>query len=97
VRKAVSRFVYANRANVPDYMVKGGQTYRIVTDYLGSPRVAVNIADGSIAQRMNYDEFGNITTDTNPGFQPFGFAGGLYDSDTGLVRFGTRDYDPNPP
>ena len=27
-------------------------------------------------------------------FQPFGFAGGLYDPDTGLVRFGARDYDP---
>lgn len=27
-------------------------------------------------------------------FQPFGFAGGIYDSDTGLVRFGARDYDP---
>ena len=25
---------------------------------------------------------------------PFGFAGGLYDPDTGLVRFGARDYDP---
>ncbi len=33
-------------------------------------------------------------TDTNPGFQPFGFAGGLYDRDTGLTRFGARDYDP---
>jgi len=26
--------------------------------------------------------------------QPFGFAGGLYDQDTGLVHFGARDYDP---
>jgi RHS repeat-associated protein len=25
--------------------------------------------------------------------QPFAFAGGLYDPDTGLVRFGARDYD----
>src|SRR5882724_8630733 len=25
--------------------------------------------------------------------QPYGFAGGLYDEDTGLVRFGARDYD----
>jgi RHS repeat-associated protein len=25
---------------------------------------------------------------------PFGFAGGLRDFDTGLVRFGVRDYDP---
>ena len=24
----------------------------------------------------------------------FGFAGGIYDVDTGLVRFGARDYDP---
>ena len=31
--------------------------------------------------------------DTSPGFQPFGFAGGLYDPDTGLVRFGARDYN----
>ncbi len=42
---------------------------------------------------MEYDEFGNVTLDTNPGFQPFGFAGGLYDVDTKLVRFGARDYD----
>ncbi len=35
-----------------------------------------------------------ILLDTNPGFQPFGFAGGLYDPQTGLVRFGARDYDP---
>ena len=27
-------------------------------------------------------------------FQPFGFAGGLYDPQTGLTRFGARDYDP---
>ena len=27
-------------------------------------------------------------------FQPFGYAGGLYDRRTGLERFGVRDYDP---
>jgi RHS repeat-associated protein len=54
----------------------------------------VNAADGTIAQQMEYDEFGRVLTDTNPGFQPFGFVGGLYDRDTGLVRFGARDYDP---
>lgn len=30
---------------------------------------------------------------TNPGFQPFGFAGGIYDQQTKLTRFGARDYD----
>jgi RHS repeat-associated protein len=42
---------------------------------------------------MDYDGFGQVLVDTSPGFQPFGFAGGLYDRDTGLVRFGARDYD----
>ena len=90
--KVVSRFVYATHVNVPDYLVKGGATYRVVTDHLGSPRFVVNTADGTIAQQMDYDEFGNVIVDSNPGFQPFGFAGGLYDRDTGLVRFGVRDY-----
>ena len=89
----VSRFIYGTKANVPDYMLKGGMTYRIVSDHLGSPRLVVNSADGSVAQRLDYDEFGNITQDTSPSFQPFGFAGGLYDQHTSLVRFGARDYD----
>jgi RHS repeat-associated protein len=74
--------------------VRLGVAYRIVSDHLGSVRLVVNVADGSIAQRIDYDEFGRVTLDTNAGFQPFGFAGGLYDADTGLVRFGARDYDP---
>jgi RHS repeat-associated protein len=89
----VARFVYGTRVNVPDYVVKDGVTYRIITDHLGSPRVIINVATGEIAQRMDYDEFGKVTLDTNPEFQPFGFAGGLYDKDSGLVRFGARDYD----
>lgn len=43
---------------------------------------------------MDYDEYGKVLADSNPGFQPFGFAGGIYDRDTGFVRFGARDYDP---
>jgi RHS repeat-associated protein len=42
---------------------------------------------------MDFDSFGQVIQDSNPGFQPFGFAGGLYDSDTKLVRFGARDYE----
>jgi RHS repeat-associated protein len=42
---------------------------------------------------MDYDAWGRVTHDSNPGFQPFGFAGGLYDPETGLTRFGVRDYD----
>jgi len=91
----VSRFVYGTRANVPDYMIKGATTYRLISDHLGSVRLVVDAETGAIAQRLDYDAFGRVVLDTNPGFQPFGFAGGLYDPLTGLVRFGARDYDPN--
>jgi RHS repeat-associated protein len=89
----VSRFIYGNKGNVPAYLIKGGIAYRIVTDHLGSPRFVINTQDGSVVQELSYDVWGKVTVDTNPGFQPFGFAGGLYDRDTGLVRFGARDYD----
>jgi len=91
----VSRFVYCGcgAGNSPQYMVKNGVTYRILSDHLGSPRLVVDVTTGAILQRMDYDEFGNVILDTNPGFQPFGFAGGIYDRDTGLVRHGARDYD----
>jgi len=90
----VSRFVYATRPNVPEYMIRNGTTYRIISDHLGSPRLVIDVTSGDIVQRMNFDEFGNVLLDSNPGFQPFGFAGGLYDGQTELVRFGLRDYDP---
>ncbi len=87
-------FIYGTRRNVPDAMVKNGTRYLFVTDQVGSVRLVVNAETGAIAQRMDYDAWGNVLQDTNPGFQPFGFAGGLYDRDTKLVRFGVRDYDP---
>ncbi|HEV7240372.1 MAG TPA: RHS repeat-associated core domain-containing protein, partial [Thermoanaerobaculia bacterium] len=89
----IARYVYASRSNVPDLIIRGDTTFRIVTDHLGSPRFVVNTSSGDVVQAVTYDEFGSVLTDTNPGFQPFGFGGGLYDVDTGLVRFGARDYD----
>jgi len=90
----IARFVYADKANVPAYMEKGGRTYRILSDHLGSPRLVIDTSTGEVVQRMDYDVWGNVVEDTSPGFQPFGFAGGIYDQHTGLVRFGARDYDP---
>jgi RHS repeat-associated protein len=88
-----TRYVYGT-AFAPDYLVQGGETFVLVTDHLGSVRLVVNAATGAIAQRIDYGEFGQITLDTSPGFQPFGYAGGLHDPDTGLVQLGARDYDP---
>jgi RHS repeat-associated protein len=91
--------VYGSKSNVPDYMITSGGTYRILSDHLGSPRAVVDISSGNLIETINFDEFGN-ETDTLAGTLPtgyvripFGFAGGLYDPDAGLVRFGARDYD----
>jgi RHS repeat-associated protein len=68
--------------------------YRIVSDLLGSVRVVYDLATGNPVQQIDYDVWGNIINDSNPDFQPFAFAGGLYDQQTKLTRFGARDYDP---
>lgn len=90
----LSRFYYGVNGHAPEAMVRGGVTYRILTDPLGSPRLVVHGTSGAVVQRLDYDAWGKITTDSTPGFQPFGFAGGLYDRTLGLIRFGARDYDP---
>jgi RHS repeat-associated protein len=88
------RFEYAD-ARMPVAMTQGGNKYYLVYDQVGSLR-AVTDSTGTVIKRVDYDTFGNILADTNAGFPvPFGFAGGLHDRDTELVRFGVRDYDPS--
>jgi RHS repeat-associated protein len=88
------RFKYAD-GRMPVSMEKEGAVYYPVYDQAGTLRLVADAA-GNVVKRIDYDSFGNIIADTNPGFSiPFGFAGGLYDKDTGLVRFGYRDYDPD--
>jgi RHS repeat-associated protein len=94
--QVVSRFVYAAASevsSVPKYMVRDGRTYRFIADQLGSVRLVIDAASGEIVQQLAYDAFGRVLSNTNPGFQPFGFAGGLYDDDTRLAHFGAREYD----
>ncbi len=87
------RFVYADD-RMPVAMTKNGVTYYLAYDQVGSLRVVAD-AYGNVVKEIEYDTFGNIINDSNPTFDvPFGFAGGLHDRDTGLVRFGYRDYDP---
>ncbi len=88
-----ARFAYDDQGHLA-LTTKDGRTYRVITDQVGSPRLVIDSATGSVAEALDYDAWGRITTDTAPGFIPFGFAGGLVDPDTGLVHFGARDYDP---
>jgi RHS repeat-associated protein len=74
-------------------MIVGAVAYKIISDERGSVRFVVNAATGATAEQIEYDEFGTVLSDTNPGFQPFGYAGGLYDQTTHLLHFGAREYD----
>jgi len=90
----IMRFEYAD-GRMPVAMTRGGATYYLAYDQVGSLK-AVADSTGNVVKRIDYDSFGNIIDDTNPSFDmPFGFAGGLHDRDTGLVRFCYRDYDPD--
>ena len=72
---------------------RGGQRYYVGSDQVGSPRI-VTYASGAAIKTLEYHSFGNVTSDSDPGFDlPVGFAGGVDDRNSGLVRFGYRDYD----
>ncbi|BCS98768.1 hypothetical protein DSLASN_44000 [Desulfoluna limicola] len=89
----IMRFEYADD-RMPISMTKGSDTYTLLYDQVGTLR-AVSDSSGNIVKQGTYDTFGYVLSDTNDAFTvPFGFAGGLHDRDTGLVRFGYRDYDP---
>ena len=89
------RFDYADE-RMPVAMKMGSATYYLSYDQVGSLRLVAD-ASGNVVKRISYDSFGNILEDTNPSLLiPFGFAGGLHDRDTGLVRFGYRAYIRHP-
>ena len=87
------RFIYAD-GRMPYAMEMGGSTYYLSYNQIGSLRLVTN-STGNTVKRIDYDTFGNVINDSDESFTvPFGFAGGLHDRDTALVRFGYRDYMP---
>jgi RHS repeat-associated protein len=96
-------FLYGTQAHVPDLVVEvrgagaaDDLVYRVVTDQVGSVRRLVNVETGAVAASFDYSPFGVLEREDGAlaARFPFRFAGGLWDGDTGLVRFGARDYDP---
>jgi RHS repeat-associated protein len=92
------RFEYAD-SRMPVAMTdNNGTKYYLHYDQVGSLRAISRVLSPDntfeVVKEISYDTYGNILTDSNTSFTvPFGFAGGLYDSDTKLTRFGYRDYD----
>ena len=78
---------------MPISVINNGTKYYLHYNQVGTLK-AISDTSHNIIKEITYDTYGNILSDSNPAFKiPFGFAGGLYDSDTKLTRFGYRDYD----
>jgi RHS repeat-associated protein len=74
-------------------MQRSDSRYYLATDQVGTPRAVIDDS-GTIVKALSHDSFGELASDSSPSFElPFGFAGGLDDSVTGLTRFGLRDYE----
>ena len=73
---------------------RDGIWYGVLSDAVGTP-IAVVDDTGTVVKSRVFDRWGNPLMDSNPAFAlALGFAGGFQDADTGLVRFGQREYDP---
>ena len=51
-------------------------------------------SSGNLVSTYQYDPYGNLTSSTGSVSNPWMYAGGYYDSGTGLYKFGIRYYDP---
>ena len=78
-----------------DRIASSSERFYVTSDYNGSPLIITDAAGNVVIQR-EFTAYGIRFNETNTaGFDsPLGFAGGLEDSVTGLVRFGMRDYEP---
>jgi RHS repeat-associated protein len=56
--------------------------------------VGLTDSNGTLVETYQYDPDGNLTSSTGSVANPWRFAGGYFDSGTGLYKFGARYYDP---
>lgn len=91
----VTRFIYGEKAATPDYLIHEGVRHVVVWDERGTPRLVVDSLTGQIIERLDTDELGAAVSASSWTIVPLGYRGGLLEADTGLVRFGARDYDPS--
>ena len=92
----VSIFAEIRGGRVYEFIRERGTPYELTCscDQVGTPKVFVD-KYGKLVKMARCDSFGRLLGDSFAElFMPVGFAGGLVDQDTRLVRFGYRDYDP---
>jgi RHS repeat-associated protein len=88
---AIESYLYDEAGNMLEARL-GGQRYLVATDRVGTPR-ALFTTSGALAGEVVRGPWGEVEAASGVHLW-VGFAGGIEDPDTGLVRFGMRDYDP---
>lgn len=88
------RFIDIGEDGVPRALIRNSNLYLLLRDHMGSVRAVVDANDGTVVQSLTFDPFGRMLANSSPGWQPFGFAGGLTDPISGVVRLGRRTYEP---
>lgn len=107
--KLVERYVYGTLGHSPDFAVRFGgsdgavlDVFLFAHDQVGSVTGALGIQGSHSGkwwdEQVGYDAWGVATVTAGASAavlgHPFGFAGGVWDRTTGLVRFGAREYEP---
>jgi RHS repeat-associated protein len=65
------------------------------TDHLGSVRDVINAAGTMVLDQINYDAFGNVTSESSPtNGDAYKYAGYTWDAVTGQYKAGAREDDP---
>ncbi|SPD74528.1 hypothetical protein PITCH_A2380001 [uncultured Desulfobacterium sp.] len=95
------QYVYGALDASPVMMRRQGADYYYQYDQRGSV-IAITDANGIVVERYAYDVDGNVNIfDQNDNIlsksaidNDFGFIGGLWEAETGLLHLAARDYDP---
>jgi RHS repeat-associated protein len=84
---------YYNETGLLIGLERDGNRYYVISDMVGTPKQVID-SQGEIVKSLRYDSYGRLLSDSHPEFRlEIGYAGGIEDRETGLVRFGYRDYD----
>lgn len=90
--KVKATYVYANGMRVCR-IDPVGKMFFFLNDPLGSP-IMITDENGNAVQRYVYDPFGTVILSKGTSANKYTYTGKEYDSESGLMYYGARFYDP---
>jgi RHS repeat-associated protein len=91
-REGTTEYVREPDGTLIDERTSGGSYYYLF-DGLGSI-IGLTNSSGTLVASYTYEPYGKLVSATGNVTNPWRFAGGYYDSFSGLYHFGARYYDP---